>query len=133
MENVALDERKSGLFAWNVLVILRIVIKLRPQPDSGFPDQRFANVRNQLEGDRVFRHLLIGKSVKIGRLRLRIKNQSTKIRRTSFGVLPSTLIPLTSMTSSPTEINPDLSAAPPCMTLAIKIRPVPSSAFIVAP
>ena len=28
---------------------------------------------------------------------------------------------------------PDLSAAPPCMTRAINIRPVPSSALIVAP
>ena len=50
-----------------------------------------------------------------------------------MGVCPSTLTPLTSMTSSPTDIRPDRSAAPPCITLAINMRPVSSSALMVAP
>ena len=37
------------------------------------------------------------------------------------------------MTSSPTEMRPERSAAPPCITRAISMRPVPSSALIVAP
>ena len=57
----------------------------------------------------------------------------TSILSTSFGVLPSTFIPLTSITSSPQDMRPDRSAAPPCITRAINIRPVPSSALIVAP
>ena len=42
-------------------------------------------------------------------------------------------MPFTSMTSSPQDMRPDLSAAPPCITRAIKMRPVPSSALMVAP
>lgn len=60
-------------------------------------------------------------------------NLLTKIVSTSFGVLPSTLIPFTSITSSPTCIKPDRSAAPPCIIRAMIIFPVSSSVFIVAP
>lgn len=60
-------------------------------------------------------------------------HQLTNIARTSFGVFPSTLIPLTSMTSSPTWIRPLRSAAPPCIILAMIIFPVTSSVLIVAP
>lgn len=57
----------------------------------------------------------------------------TSILRTSLGVLPSTLMLLTSTTSSPTCMSPERSAAPPCITLAITIFPVSSSVLIVAP
>lgn len=57
----------------------------------------------------------------------------TSILRTSLGVFPSTLMPLTSHTSSPTWMSPDRSAAPPCIIRAITIFPVSSSVFIVAP
>lgn len=57
----------------------------------------------------------------------------TRISRTSAGVFPSTLMPFTSITSSPTWIRPERSAAPPCIMRAITIFPVSSSVFIVAP
>jgi len=37
---------------------------------------------------------------------VKMQNLVTKILRTSFGDFPSTLIPLTSMTSSPHDIRP---------------------------
>lgn len=57
----------------------------------------------------------------------------TNMVSTSPGVLPSTLMLLTSMTSSPTCIRPDRSAAPPCMMRAMMILPVSSSVLMVAP
>lgn len=57
----------------------------------------------------------------------------TSILRTSLGVFPSTLMPFTSHTSSPTWMSPERSAAPPCIIRAITIFPVSSSVFIVAP
>lgn len=57
----------------------------------------------------------------------------TNIASTSAGVLFSTLIPFTSITSSPAWISPERSAAPPCITRAITIFPVSSSVLIVAP
>jgi len=59
--------------------------------------------------------------------------QFTKMCRTKLGVFPSTLIPLTSQTSSPTWMRPDRSAAPPCIIRAITILPVISQVFMVAP
>ena len=62
-----------------------------------------------------------------------VPSEFFNICNTSSGVFPSTFNPFTSTTSSPGNISPDLSAAPPCITRAIVIFPVSSSFLIVAP
>lgn len=134
MQYITTFKSQSSFLTWYVWVILGIIIKVSSHSDLTFPLSHFSIWRYQFECYRPFR-ILLKKNVKnwISNTTDYFFFEFTKIDSTSPGVFPSTLIPFTSITSSPTWINPERSAAPPCIILAITILPVSSSVFIVAP
>lgn len=134
--NYARSGRAPKRAAYNVSIERGGEVEEGPHADAVLPVRLVALRRHQFERDRALGVLLLGNSMTgralDGSASLDRKGR-TRISRTSFGVLPITSMPFTSITSSPGWMRPERSAAPPCITRAITILPVRSSVLIVAP
>lgn len=134
VKNISARESQPSFFARYVGIVVWVVIEICFDANFTFSLAKFSVGWDQLECDDT-----VGVLLEQGHETLEyfyILSQSicfTKMVKTSFGVFPSTLMLLTSITSSPTWIKPDLSAAPPCIIRAMMILPVSSSVLIVAP
>lgn len=106
VQHIAALEGQTRLLARNVRIHIRIVVKVGPHPHFGLALGALVVRGNQLKGNGALRVLL----VVYKRYENYIKNEVsrsilsilTSMVSTSPGVLPSTLMLLTSMTSSPT-------------------------------